>query len=89
MVNLEYFDIKTDKYQQASFDSLVEASLRLQMTLDMFIHVTCEEEFILNPKTWIVWKPFSWEYAMLRSFTCLCDTLRSVTSFLLKFTIDN
>jgi hypothetical protein len=51
MVNLEYFDIKTDKYQQASFDSLVEASLRLQMTLDMFIHVTCEEEFILNPKT--------------------------------------
>jgi len=30
MVNLEYFDIKTDKYQQTSFDSLVEASLGLQ-----------------------------------------------------------
>ncbi|EFH46886.1 predicted protein [Arabidopsis lyrata subsp. lyrata] len=48
VVYLEYFDCVADRYQQVSFDSLVEARLGLRLTYDQGIHhiysYRCEDE---------------------------------------------
>ncbi|CAL9223884.1 unnamed protein product, partial [Arabidopsis halleri] len=50
LVYLEYFDTIADRYQQVSFDSLVEASLGLRMTSDLIYRPMYSTDTFLESK---------------------------------------
>ncbi|KAG7544181.1 F-box domain [Arabidopsis thaliana x Arabidopsis arenosa] len=76
LVYLEYSDSMADKYQQVSFDSLVEASLGLRMTPDQIVHVTCSEGFTLEPRDKNNLKNLLMGICNVKILYLSCDTLK-------------
>jgi len=54
------------------------------MTLDMFIHVTCEEELILEPKDKNSLKTFLMRICNVKILYLSCDTLKVSPIFFVK-----